>query len=107
MNMIREQVNELRTFGAMSVIEQIEPDILKEQLNKAADTIEFLLVKSEEKNVDGRKWTLCGTPPSHTNEVLIFNGKSYSIGYYDGKEWVNAIHPVKWQEINHMSKCET
>ena len=47
------------------------------------------------------EWIPCSDPPRHSNEVLIFNGKSYSVGYYDGKTWVNAIHPVEWQEINH------
>lgn len=47
------------------------------------------------------KWIKCSELPEHSNEVLIFNGKSYSVGYYDGKSWVNAIHPVEWQEINH------
>ena len=46
-------------------------------------------------------WISCSDPPKHANEVLIFNGKSYSVGYYDGKTWVNAIHPVEWQEIRH------
>lgn len=44
-------------------------------------------------------WIPCSEPPKHDKEVLIFNGKSYSVGYYDGKAWVNAIHPVEWQEI--------
>lgn len=46
-------------------------------------------------------WIPCSEPPKHNREVLIFNGKSYSVGYYDGKAWVNAIHPVEWQEIQH------
>ena len=46
-------------------------------------------------------WIPCSEPPKHDKEVLIFNGKSYSVGYYDGKAWVNAIHPVEWQEIQH------
>lgn len=74
---------------------------------KAADTIETLSSKLETENMDRGKWILCSNPLSHTNEVLIFNGKSYSVGYYDGKEWINAIHPVEWQEINHRSKCES
>lgn len=49
-------------------------------------------------------WTPCSDPPKHEREVLIFNGKSYSVGYYDGKTWVNAIHPIEWQEINHDKK---
>lgn len=52
-------------------------------------------------------WIPCSEPPRHDREVLIFNGKSYSVGYYDGKTWVNAIHPVEWQEINHRSECKT
>lgn len=47
------------------------------------------------------EWIPCSEPPKHNNEVLIFNGKSYSVGYYDGKTWVNAIHPVEWQDIHH------
>lgn len=46
-------------------------------------------------------WISCNDPPKHDREVLIFNGKDYSVGYYDGKTWVNAIHPIEWQEINH------
>lgn len=46
-------------------------------------------------------WIPCNEPPKHNREVLIFNGKSYSVGYYNGKTWVNAIHPVEWQEIRH------
>lgn len=46
-------------------------------------------------------WIPCSEPPKHNREVLIFNGKLYSVGYYDGKTWVNAIHPVEWQEIRH------
>ena len=46
-------------------------------------------------------WIPCSEPPKHDREVLIFNGKSYSVGYYDGKTWINAIHPVEWQEIHH------
>lgn len=47
------------------------------------------------------EWIPCSEPPKHDKEVLIFNGKSYSVGYYDGKTWINAIHPVEWQEIYH------
>lgn len=46
------------------------------------------------------EWISCSEPPKDDKEVLIFNGKSYSVGYYDGKTWVNAIHPIKWREIN-------
>ncbi len=46
------------------------------------------------------EWILCSEPPKDDKEVLIFNGKTYSVGYYDGKTWVNAIHPIKWREIN-------
>ena len=56
------------------------------------------LIKSQPK-IGG--WIPCSEPPKHDKEVLIFNGKSYSVGYYDGKAWVNAIHPVEWQEIQH------
>ncbi len=65
-----------------------------EIVNQAADTIE-----QSSEGCGG--WIPCSEPPKHTNEVLIFNGKSYSVGYYDGKTWVNAIHPVEWQEIRH------
>lgn len=54
-----------------------------------------------ESDEDCGGWIPCSDPPKHTNEVLVFNGKSYSVGYYDGKTWVNAIHPVEWQEIRH------
>lgn len=46
-------------------------------------------------------WIPCSDPPKHTNEVLIFKGESYSVGYYDKGTWINAIHPVEWQEIRH------
>lgn len=46
-------------------------------------------------------WIPCSEPPKHNREVLVFNGESYSVGYYDGKAWVNAIRPVEWQEIQH------
>lgn len=46
-------------------------------------------------------WIPCSEPPKHDKEVLIFNGKSYYVGYYDGKTWVNVIRPVEWQEIQH------
>lgn len=45
------------------------------------------------------RWFPCNQPPNNDREVLIFNGKSYSVGYYDGKTWVNAIHPLKWKDI--------
>lgn len=48
---------------------------------------------------NGGGWIPADEPPKDSKEVLIFNGKSYSVGYYDGKEWVNAIHPVKWKPI--------
>lgn len=73
---------------------------------EAAYTIETLSSKLETENINMGKWISCSNPPSHTEEVLIFNGKSYSVGYYDGKGWVNAIHPVEWQEINHKSEYE-
>lgn len=73
---------------------------------QAADTIESLSAKLQAANMerpaeDCCRWIPCSEPPKHTNEVLIFNGKSYSVGYYDGKTWVNAIHPIEWQEIRH------
>lgn len=55
-------------------------------------------IKEQPKTDD---WIPCSEPSKHTNEVLIFNEKSYSVGYYDGKIWRNAIYPVKWQEIHH------
>ncbi len=44
-------------------------------------------------------WIPCIEPPKDDKQVLIFNGKSYSVGYYDGKTWVNATHPIKWKPI--------
>lgn len=98
------QVKELREFKIEWIKDvPLAIDIMRE----AADTIETLVSKLEAKNMDSCQWISCSIPPSHTKEVLIFNGKSYSVGYYDGKEWVNAIHPVEWQEIKHRSKCKT
>lgn len=45
------------------------------------------------------EWVSCSEPPKDDKEVLIDNGKSYSVGYYDGKTWANAIHPVRWKPI--------
>lgn len=67
-------------------------------------TINVKDVKEAIRNAPSAKiggWIPCSDPPKHNKEVLIFNGKSYSVGYYDGKTWVNAIHPVEWQEIQH------
>ena len=85
MRMISEQVKELREL-ADCYYGEIRNHV--STITEAADTIECLI-----------KWNPCSEPPKHSNEVLIFNGKSYSVGYYDGKTWVNAIHPVEWQEI--------
>ena len=102
MNTISEQVKELREFkiGCIKDV-HLAIDIMCE----AADTIETLLSKLEVENMDRDRWISCNNLPSHTKEVLIFNGKSYSVGYYDGKTWVNAIHPIEWQEINHDKKA--
>lgn len=102
---ISEQVKELREYindipGLLS--EDI--DVLKGILSEAADTIEALSTKLEDMERSAQDcggWIACSEPPKHTNEVLIFNGKSYSVGYYDGKTWINAIHPIEWQEIRH------
>lgn len=103
MNTISEQIKELREFKIEWIKDvPLAIDIMRE----AADTIETLVSKLESENMNRDRWILCSNPPSHTNEVLIFNGESYSVGYYDGKEWINAIHPVEWQEINHRYKCE-
>lgn len=110
---IREQVKELRDcvhrWQNFEGVSSSEPFKL---LSEAADTIEFLSEKLQSAS-NGRLmedcggWIPCSEPPKHNNEVLIFNGKSYSVGYYDGKTWVNVIHPAEWQEINHGSECET
>lgn len=101
MSVISERVKELREFK----IEWIQNVPLATAImQQAADTIEELSSKLETENMYSSKWIPCSNPPSHANEVLIFNGKSYSVGYYDGRTWVNAIHPVEWQEINHGSK---
>lgn len=52
MSAISEQVKELRTFGAMSVLDMIEPEILRKQLNDAADTIETLSAKLQTANME-------------------------------------------------------
>ena len=99
MSMISELIKNLRWYG--SYADGTEKDLMY----KAADTIEFLSAKladMERPAEDcGGGWIPCSEPPKHNNEVLIFNGKSYSVGYYDGKTWVNTIHPVEWQEIKH------
>lgn len=98
MNTISEQIKELRKFKIEWIKDvPLAIDIMRE----AADTIETLVSKLEAESIERGKWTPCCDPPKHDREVLIFNGKSYSVGYYDGKEWINAIHPVEWQEINH------
>lgn len=98
---ISEQVNDLREYEQCKAFPQTTRKIFKE----AADTIESLSTKLAymERSAEdcGGGWIPCSEPPKHNKEVLIFNGKSYSVGYYDGKTWVNAIHPVEWQEIRH------
>lgn len=47
-----EQIKELRTFGAMSMLDMIEPEILRKQLNDAADTIETLSAKLQAENME-------------------------------------------------------
>lgn len=109
---ISEQVKELRykadiynTVGSVWELNRAEAKRLQEMLRQAAGTIESLSAKladMERPAEDcGGGWIPCSEPPKHNNEVLIFNGKSYSVGYYDGKTWVNTIHPVEWQEIKH------
>ena len=103
---ISEQVKELREYANfIAGIFTEDIDVLKGIFNEAADTIESLSAKladMERSSEDGGGgWIPCSEPPKHDREVLIFNGKSYSVGYYDGKTWVNAIHPVEWQEIRH------
>lgn len=98
---ISEQVKELREHGQ---IHKHNNRYTVNLLNQAADTIESLSAKladMERSAEDYGGWIPCSEPPKHDKEVLIFNGKSYSVGYYDGKAWVNAIHPVEWQEIQH------
>ncbi len=104
MSIISEQVRELRykadiynAVGSAWELNRAEAKILQRLLRKAADTIEAL----SKKLATNGGWIPCSEPPKHDKEVLIFNGKSYSVGYYDGKTWVNAIHPVEWQEIQH------
>ena len=46
------------------------------------------------------EWISCKNPPDSDREVLIFNGKRYSVGYYENG-WVNTSNPVEWQEIRH------
>lgn len=103
MSMISEQINKLRE--AVKSYRPYVPYYVIGLLHNAADTIESLSTKlaDMERSAEdcGGGWIPCSEPPKHNNEVLIFNGKSYSVGYYDGKSWVNAIHPVEWQEIRH------
>lgn len=108
---ISEQVKELRKLANSKEFEPHEPVTygfyarIKSKLFKAADTIESpsANLADMERPVEdcGGGWIPCSEPPKHNREVLIFNGESYSVGYYDGKTWVNAIHPVEWQEIRH------
>lgn len=98
MSKTNELIKELREFKVEWIQDvQLAIDIMRE----AADTIETLVFKLESENIDTGKWISCSNSPKHDKEVLIFNGKSYSVGYYNGKAWVNAIHPVEWQEINY------
>lgn len=103
MSMVSEQVKELREIASEFDLDDKEE--LSNMINEAADTIEALSAKlaDRERSAEdcGGGWIPCSEPPKHNNEVLIFNGKSYSVGYYDGKTWVNTIHPVEWQEIQH------
>lgn len=83
MSMLSEQVKELRTFGAMSVIDMIEPDILRKQLNQAADTIESLSAKLAAANMErsdgyyGGGWISCENgnhmPEEHEDFRDIFD----------------------------------
>ena len=97
MSMISEQVKELRSFSEACKV--MERHHIAKSLEEAADTIESLSAKlaDMERSAEdcGGGWIPCSEPPKHNNEVLIFNGKSYSVGYYNGKAWVNAIHPVE------------
>lgn len=68
---------------------------------KSSKSIQDVLLEFIEEQPKIGEWVPCSEPPKYRNEVLIFNGKSYSVGYYDGKTWVNTIHPVEWQEIHH------
>lgn len=95
MSMISEQVKRLKIEAEW--LENDQEKRLGGILRQAADTIESLSAKLTANS----GWIPCSEPPKHNREVLIFNGKSYSVGYYDGKTWVNAIHPVEWQEIHH------
>lgn len=98
---ISEQVKELRKWANCVHLTGHNYEIL----NQAADTIEALSAKLADMERSAEDccggWIPCSEPPKHNREVLIFNGESYSVGYYDGKTWVNAIHPVEWQEIRH------
>lgn len=104
MSMISEQVKELRE---MSIRQRNNAKVsgkvffeIENALSEAADTIEALSAKLQAVNMEnGGGWIPADELPKDSKEVLIFNGKSYSVGYYDGKEWVNAIHPVKWKSI--------
>lgn len=102
MNTISEQVKELKKAAS-----DFRGTKIGTIFSEAAYIVETLSYKLKTENMNGGKWISCSNPPNHTKEVLIFNGKSYSVGYYDGNEWVNAIHPVEWQEITHGSECET
>lgn len=84
---ILEHLDDIWTFGHEPTDEE------REAVRAAMDIVE--------KHSEIGGWIPCSEPPKHNREVLIFNGKSYSVGYYDGKTWVNAIHPVEWQEIRH------
>ena len=100
---ISEQVRRLRKEAKFHKDKGI---YLYALLKEAADTIESLSAKLQAANMErsadcGGGWIPCSEPPKDDREVLIFNGKSYSVGYYDGKTWINAIHPVEWQEIRH------
>ena len=97
---ISEQVKELKWYASYQECKKAQ-----ELMYNAADTIESLSAKLQaanmERSADCGGWIPCSEPPKDDREVLIFNGKSYSVGHYNGKTWINAIHPVEWQEIRH------
>lgn len=85
MTAISEQVKELRKLSDFHSKIYI-PYEQRKIINEAADTIESLSAKLQAANMersaeDCGGWIPCSNPPKHTNEVLIFNGKSYSVGY--------------------------
>lgn len=121
MSMISEQVKELRTFGAMSVLDMIEPEILRKQLSEAADTIETLSAKLQAANMERSTayynggWILCSDRLPTKDECGDF-GKSFNVTAYTNKpetmtmkfeyETIRGKEVCRWKWFERLSPWE-